>query len=126
MNTPVAQMAICTFCTRMLVRFSGVKNLSERMLNTRISRPSRMGIEKLEMIWPRDLLSFFSITNSYPLNPEARASTRSCEKSGFSMVPVCSPSWRTTIRSDIPSSSSMSEETMRMDLPCRVSSIISW
>ena len=126
MNTPVAQMAMCTFCTRMLVRFSGVKKRSERMLNTTISRISRIGMEKLEMICPKDFFVFCSIGYSPYAIPEASASTRSWEKSGFSIVPVCPPSWRTTMRSDMPSSSSISEETIRMDLPSWVSSIISW
>ena len=64
MNTPVAQMAMWTFCTRMLVRFRGVKNLSDRMLKVTISSSSRIGIEKLEMNWPTDFLFFCSIMYS--------------------------------------------------------------
>ena len=92
MNTPVAQMAMWTFCTRMLVRFSGVRKRSDKRLNTSISRSSRIGMEKLETICPKDFLLLFSMMNLRLYNPDASASTRSCENSGFSMVPVCSPS----------------------------------
>ena len=50
MNTPVVHTAVWTFCTKMLVRFKPVKNLSLIMVKKIMSSTSRMGMDRSERI----------------------------------------------------------------------------
>ena len=59
--TAQAHTATCTFCTRMLVRFRGVRNLSVMMLKKMISTSSRIGMDRFPRISPT-LIFFFAFT----------------------------------------------------------------